>query len=83
MCNAFLFIAALFSLTPVSIFDQVLSFGIWAYFLIFAVIMFTSTIIGGPIPDNMFLILIGAAAIDNGMSMEGLIVVAVLGGFAG
>ncbi len=38
---------------------------------------------GGPIPDNMFLILIGAAAIDNGMSMEGLIVVAVLGGFAG
>jgi len=83
LCNAFLFIAALFSLTPVSISDQVLSFGIWAYFLIFAVIMFTSTIIGGPIPDNMFLILIGAAAIDNGMSMEGLIVVAVLGGFAG
>ncbi len=77
------FIVALFSLTPVSISDQVLSFGIWAYLLIFAVIMFTSTIIGGPIPDNMFLILIGAAAIDNGMSMEGLLVVAVLGGFAG
>jgi len=77
------FIAALLSLTPVSISDQVLSFGIWAYLLIFAVIMFTSTIIGGPIPDNMFLILVGAAAVDNGMSMEGLLVVAVLGGFAG
>lgn len=76
-------IPALLSFSPLSLSDQVLSYGIWAYLLIFVVIAFTSTIIGGPIPDNTFLILIGAAAIDNGMSMEGLLVAAVLGGFAG
>jgi membrane protein DedA with SNARE-associated domain len=75
--------AALLSLTPVSISDQILHYGILAYLLVFVVLVFTSTIIGGPIPDNTFLILIGAAAVDNNLSMELLFVVAVLGGFAG
>ena len=76
-------IAALLPLTRVSITDQILQYGIWAYLLIFVVIMFTSTVVGGPIPDNLFLILIGAAAIDNSLSMEWLFVMAVGGGFAG
>jgi|GEM_PF-817646 membrane-associated protein len=76
-------IATLLPLTRVSITDQILQYGIWAYLLIFVVIMFTSTVVGGPIPDNLFLILIGAAAIDNSLSMEWLFVMAVGGGFAG
>ena len=67
----------------VSITDQILSYGIWTYLLIFIVITFTSTVVGGPIPDSAFLILIGAAVIDNGLSMEWLVIMAVLGGFAG
>lgn len=76
-------ITILLPLTSVSITDQILSLGIWSYLLIFVVIVFTSTIVGGAIPDNTFLILIGAAAIDNELSMLWLVVVAVLGGFAG
>jgi membrane-associated protein len=83
LVNVIPIIAALLSFSPLSLSDQVLSYGIWAYLLVFFVITFTSTIIGGPIPDNTFLILIGAATVDNGMSMEGLLVVAVLGGFVG
>ncbi len=76
-------IASLLPLTPLSISDQILSYGIWVYLLIFVVILFTSTVVGGSIPDNTLLILIGAAAIDNGLSMMWLFVVAVAGGFAG
>jgi membrane-associated protein len=76
-------IAVLLPLSSVSITDQILSLGIWAYLLIFIVILFTSTIVGGAIPDNTFLILIGAAAIDNELSMPWLVVVTVLGGFSG
>ena len=76
-------IAVLLPFTTVSITDQILSYGIWTYLLIFVVITFTSTVVGGPIPDSMFLILIGAAAIDNGLSMVWLFVMAVGGGFAG
>lgn len=76
-------IATILPFTNVSITDQILSYGLWAYLLIFIVILFTSTVVGGPIPDSTFLILIGAAATDNGLSMEWLVVVAALGGFAG
>ena len=77
------FIASILSLSSTSLTDQVLSYGIWTYMLIFIVILFTSTIVGGAIPDSTFLILIGAAAIDNELSMLWLVVVAALGGFAG
>jgi membrane-associated protein len=77
------FIASILSLTSTSLTDQVLSYGIWTYLLIFIVILFTSTIVGGAIPDSTFLILIGAAAIDNRLSLLWLVVVAALGGFAG
>jgi membrane-associated protein len=77
------FIAALLPFTSVPITDQILSHGIWAYLLIFIIITFTSTVVGGPIPDSTFLILIGAAAIDNSMSMGWLVVMAAGGGFAG
>jgi len=76
-------IATILPLTSTSLSDQILSYGILAYLLIFIVIMFTSTVVGGPIPDNTLLILIGAAATDHGLSMEGLFVAAVLGGFLG
>jgi membrane-associated protein len=77
------FIAVLLPFTSVSISDQILSYGIWAYLLIFVVITFTSTVVGGPVPDTTFLVLIGAAAIDNDLSITWLVVAAVLGGFAG
>jgi len=77
------FIASFLSLNGTSLSDQILSYGIWTYLLIFIVILFTSTIIGGAIPDSTFLILIGAAAIDNDLSMLWLVVMAVLGGFLG
>ena len=74
---------ALLSLTPHSMSDQIVSYGIWVYLLIFFIILFTSTVVGGSIPDNTFLILIGAAAIDNNLSMIWLFVMAVGGGFVG
>jgi len=60
-----------------------MQFGIWIYFLVFIVIMLASTIVGGPIPDNTFLLLAGAVATDNGLSMELLLVMAIVGGFLG
>jgi len=63
--------------------DQILQYGIWAYLLIFFLLTFTSTIVGGAVPDNIILILIGAAAVDNGLSVGGLLAVTVAGGFAG
>jgi membrane-associated protein len=76
-------IAALLPLTIFSISDQIVSYGIWVYLLIFLIILFISTVVGGSIPDNTFLILIGAAAIDNNLSMIWLFVMAVGGGFVG
>jgi membrane-associated protein len=76
-------ITALLLLSSTSLTDQILLYGIWAYLLIFIIILFTSTIVGGAIPDSTFIILIGAAATSKGLSMEGLVIVAVLGGFAG
>jgi len=76
-------IATILPLTSISLSDQIISYGILAYLLIFVVIMFTSTVVGGPIPDNTLLILIGAAATNSGLSMEGLFIVAVMGGFVG
>lgn len=75
--------AALLPLTPFAISDQILQYGIWIYLLVFLVIALASTIVGGPIPDNTFLILIGAVAVDDQLSMEFLLVAAVAGGFAG
>jgi membrane-associated protein len=79
----FPFISALLPLTSVSLSDQILSFGIWVYLLVFLVIMLASTIVGGAIPDNTFLFLAGAVAADNSLSVEWLLVVAVGGGVAG
>ena len=76
-------IAALLPLTSLAISDSFLQYGIWIYLLVFIVIMLASTIVGGPIPDNTFLLLAGAVAMDNQLSMEWLFVGAVLGGFAG
>ena len=79
----FTLISALLPLTNVSLTNQNIPFGIWVYLLVFLVITFTSTIVGGLIPDNLFLLLTGAAAVDNGLSLGWLITVAVMGGFAG
>jgi membrane-associated protein len=76
-------ITALLPLTPLSLSDQILQYGIWIYLLVFLVIMLASTIIGGPIPDNTFLVLCGAVVTDDRLSMELLFVVAALGGFVG
>src|SRR5271157_4073438 len=76
-------ISALLPLTNVSLSNQIFPSGIWVYLLVFLVITFTSTIVGGLIPDNMFLLLTGAAAVDNGLSFDWLITVAVIGGFTG
>ena len=76
-------ISALLPLTSVSLSDQILSFGIWVYLLVFLVIMLASTIVGGAIPDNTFLFLAGAVAADNSLSVGWLLVVAVGGGVAG
>ena len=45
--------------------------------------IYVHTIVGGAVPDNMFLILLGAATVDNGLSLGVLIIVSVCGGFAG
>jgi membrane-associated protein len=76
-------IATLLSLNGTSLSDQVLSSGVWTYLLIFIIILFASTIVGGAIPDNTFLILVGAAVIDTELSMFWLVIVTVLGGVAG
>ena len=76
-------IAALLPLTRLAISDQILQYGIWLYLLVFLVILLASTVVGGPIPDNTFLFLTGAVALDTGLSMEWLFVMAFVGGFAG
>jgi membrane-associated protein len=68
---------------PFLLSDQIVSAGIWAYLLIFLLLTFTSTFVGGAIPENMILIPIGAAAVNDGLSFGGLLIVTVLGGFAG
>jgi len=75
--------AALLPLTSASISGQVLSFGIWAYLFIFIVILIASTIVGGAIPDNTFIILIGAASPGSELSVLWVVVSTALGGFAG
>jgi membrane-associated protein len=76
-------IAALLPLTGISFTDQVLQYGMWMYLLVFVVIMLASTIVGGPIPDNTFLVLAGAIALNNGLSMLWLFIVAAGGGVVG
>jgi membrane-associated protein len=78
-----LYSAVLLPFIPLSIQDWILQYGVWVYMMIFLIIRLASTIAGGPIPDNTFLVLLGAGAITNGLSMEGLFVMAALGGFAG
>lgn len=76
-------IAALLPLTSLSITDEILQYGMWVYILVFVVILLASTIVGGPIPDNTFLLLTGTVATVNGLSMEWLFLMAFLGGVAG
>jgi membrane-associated protein len=78
-----LFSAVLLPLTSISITDWILQYGAWVYLIIFFIIMLASTIAGGPIPDNTFLVLLGAGAMNNGLSMAGLFLMAAMGGFAG
>ena len=63
--------------------DELARYGIWIYLLVFVVITLASTIIGGPIPDNTFLLLTGVVARDNPLSMDWLFFVAVIGGYSG
>jgi membrane-associated protein len=76
-------LADLFPLTSLAMADQIQQYGIWIYLLVFVVIMLASTIIGGSIPDNTFLILTGAVAVGNGLSVGFLFGAAAGGGFAG
>jgi hypothetical protein len=48
------------------------------YLLVFLVILLVSTIVGGPIPDNTLLLLAGAVASGDGLSMELLLSVAMV-----
>lgn len=75
--------AALLPLTSLTLTDQILQQGIWLYLLVFVIITLASTIVGGPIPDNTFLLLAGAVVLNDGLSMEWLCLAAILGGFAG
>ncbi len=76
-------ITALLPVIPLAISDQLLQYGIWVYLLVFIVILLASTIVGGPIPDNTFLLLTGAVAMDNRLSVNWLLAAAIAGGFAG
>jgi membrane-associated protein len=76
-------VTALLPFTSLSISDQILQYGIWVYLLVFLIIMLASTIVGGPIPDNTFLVMTGAVAMDSGLSMGWLFIVAAGGGVAG
>ena len=75
--------AALLPFSSISLADSVFQYGVWVYLLVFLVITLSSTIAGGPIPDNTLLLLTGAVAIGDGQSLWWLFVVAVLGGYAG
>lgn len=72
-----------FPLTSLSISNLVLQFGVWVYLLTFVIILLSSTIVGGAIPDNTFLILAGAVTNANSLSMTWLFAAAVGGGFVG
>jgi membrane-associated protein len=69
--------------TGISLADLFPRYGLWMYLLVFVIIMAASTIAGGPIPDNTFLLLTGAVAPANGLSVVWLLVMAAAGGFAG
>ena len=75
--------AVLLPFTGISLADLFPRYGIWMYLLVFVIIMAASTIAGGPIPDNTFLLLTGAVAPANGLSVVWLLVMAAAGGFAG
>jgi membrane-associated protein len=72
-----------FPLTSLSISNLILQYGVWVYLLTFVIILLSSTIVGGAIPDNTFLILAGAVTNGNSLSMTWLFVAAVGGGFVG
>jgi len=79
----FSIISALLPLTSLSLADQIIQFGMWVYLLVFFVLLLASTIIGGTVPDNTFLLLTGAIAAGDGLSIELLFIAAVAGGFVG
>ncbi len=76
-------IAALLPLTPSAITDMIHQNGILVYLLVFLIVMLAATIIGGPIPNNTFLLVTGAVAMNNGLSLLLLFVMAALGAFTG
>ena len=73
----------LLALANPSISDKFFSMGIWTYLLLFCVFFFSATVVGGLVPDNMLLLLSGAAVLDNGLSPLSLILAAAGGGFLG
>jgi membrane-associated protein len=83
LCIVFPIIATQLPLSPLSILDQIVQYGILVYLLLFIIILFSSTIVGGPLPDNTVLLLIGAAAIDDNLSLVWLFIMATVGGFVG
>jgi membrane-associated protein len=76
-------IATQLSLTYLRISDDFLHYGIWMYLMVFVIVILGSTVVGGLIPNNTFLFLSGAVARLNGLSMEWLLLLAAVGGFAG
>jgi membrane-associated protein len=81
--DVFPFITALLPITGPALTDQVLHLGLWVYLGVFFVILLASTIAGGTIPDNTFLVITGAVAADNGLSVQWFLLMAICGGFAG
>jgi membrane-associated protein len=79
----FPFLLALLPTTGPALTDQVLHLGLWVYLGVFIVIMLASTIVGGTIPDNTFLVITGAVAADNGLPVLWFLAMAIGGGFAG
>jgi len=77
------FVPVALPFTSLVISDQLLQYGIWVYLVVFIVIQLASTTVGGPIPDNIFLLLTGAVAMDNRLSVIWLLTAATAGGFAG
>lgn len=76
-------ISAVLPFTGMSLANLVPSIGMWVYLLVFLVILFASTIVGGAVPDNTFLFLLGAVGAADGLSLEWLLAMAIAGGFAG
>ncbi len=75
--------SAVLPLTPVSPPEQLLQYGIWGYALVFLVVMFAATVIGGWVPNNTFLFLTGAVAKNSDLSMVLVFIVGTLGGIIG